>query len=236
MLFRSAYTSGGSISGDKGSSKNKTNGFDLMGAYALGNHFAVIGSYHNRRERNYYLPYRSGPFDTSLVRYKRNEWEAGLGYFSTLNTMQTFTANFYAGIGNGTYKITDDGITKGNNYSRFHNAKPFKIFFQPSFNVILPELRLGFLCRVNVIKYGEVATNYTGDELTSLHLDNLNNKTLIFPEWGMNIEIRNHKWPWIKLEGQLSVNLNDDRYYRSRTLNASAGLVVEPFLLFQEKQ
>lgn len=230
-----AYTSGNSVSGDGGPLRNRGNGFDLMGAFAVSNHFAFTGSYHKRTERNYYLPYRYGPFDTSLVNYKRNEWETGLGYFAPLNKAKTLTANFYAGIGKGTYLINDVGNIKDEKYSRFHNANPFKIYFQPSFNFIFPSARIGAVCRVNVIKYQNVITDYTNDELLSFHLDDLNNKTLVFAELGLNVEIKNPKWPWVAVEAELSVNFNDDNYYRARTLNASAGFVFEPVNLFRRR-
>lgn len=231
-----AYISGGSHSGDGQPASNRVTGADFMGAYAISNHFALTGSLHTRNERNFYLPYRTGPFDSSFVSYKRNGWEAGLGYFKSLNKSKTITSNFYIGIGNGTYKIIDTGYIDTQKYSRAHTANPFKIYFQPSINFIFPAVRISTVCRVNVLKYRQVITDYTSDELVYFHLDGLNNKTLVFPEMGINLEFRLPQWPWVAIEGQVSVNFNDDNYYRARTLNASAGMVIEPYKLIVKKQ
>ncbi|MBI2731244.1 MAG: hypothetical protein HYX40_10905 [Sphingobacteriales bacterium] len=207
-----------------------------MAAYAVTNHIAITGSIHNRNEVNFYKAYRVSPFDTSFVYYKRREWEAGLGYFMTLNKSKTVMINFYSGIGNGTYKVTDTGFVNSVRYQRIHTSAPFKFYFQPSLNFVFPSARIGAICRVNVIKFNNVITNYTSDELVSFHLDGLNNKVLVFPEIGINFVIRLPQWPWVAVEGQTSVNFNDDAYYRSRTFNASAGLLIEPFELLKKKK
>lgn len=230
------YISGGSHSGDGSNDTNKVRGADVMGAYAITNHIAVTGSYHYRNERNYYLPYRSSPFDTSLVNYKRRMWELGIGYFASLNKRNTITANIYMGAGSATYNIKDEGTNGSAKYSRYHNSKPFKLYFQPGVNFMTGSVRFGTALRLNILTYKNVMTNYSNEELAYIHLDELNNKTLLFPEFVLTTAYRFPKYPWIALEGQVSVNFNDDRYYRSRTMNASAGLIFKPFNILNSKK
>lgn len=231
-----ASISSGSHSGDVGNVTNKVRGADIMGAYAITNHIALAGSYHYRNERNYYLPYRSSPFDTSLVNYKRRIWEAGAGYFTFLNKSNTITANIYIGGGSATYNIKDEGTEGAVKYSRFHESKPFKIYVQPGINFITEQVRIGTTLRFNILTYKKVVTNYSNEELAALHLDELSNKTLLFPELSLTAAYRFPRYPWISIEGQVSVNFNDDMYYRSRTMNASAGLIFEPVNVFKSKK
>lgn len=231
-----AYISGGSHSGDASQDSNKVRGADVMGAYAITDHIAVTGSYHYRNERNYYLSYRFSPFDTSKVNYKRRMWELGIGYFTALNKSGTITANIYVGAGSATYNIKDEGTTGNAKYTRYHDSKPFKFYFQPGVNFITGSVRIGTTLRLNILTYKNVTTNYSNEELVSFQLDELNNKTLLFPEFVLTTAYRFPKYPWIGLEGQVSLNFNDDRYYRSRTMNASAGLILEPFKLLSRKK
>ena len=206
-----------------------------MGAYAVSNHFAITASYHRRRERNFYLPYRTGPFDSSYIKYTRNLWEAGAGYFTTLNPAGTITANLYAGLGNGKYMIADTGRIASVKYERYYNTSVSKIYLQPSLNFIFSTIRIGLIYRMNILTYKNLVTSYNEDELIKLRLDNLNNKTLLFNEPGLNFQAGHPAWPWLLIEGQVSFNFNDDRYYRSRTSNFSAGLLIDPVGLLKKK-
>src|SRR5690606_32759819 len=65
----------------------KANGFDLHGAYALSNHWAITTGYFNRNERDVFEYSRNrSPFDSSVVHYERNLYDIGGGYFTTINS------------------------------------------------------------------------------------------------------------------------------------------------------
>ncbi|MEJ7672135.1 MAG: hypothetical protein WKF59_05375 [Chitinophagaceae bacterium] len=74
-----------SSSNDNATTKEFAGGWDLQGAYAISDHWALTASYFNRREQDVYNYMYSNPFDSSVVKYKRNLFEIGGGYFLSLN-------------------------------------------------------------------------------------------------------------------------------------------------------
>jgi hypothetical protein len=108
-----------SSSGDGVHPTVKSDGIDIQTAYSLTDHWAITASYFYRRENDVYnYNSYSQPFDSSFVKYKRNLFEAGGGYFVPLNTKKSITANLYVGVAAGKFTFNDVGID-GNGLSLY---------------------------------------------------------------------------------------------------------------------
>ena len=70
---------------------NRSRGYDLHGAAAITDHFAVQASYFYRWEKS------SGGKDSLTVRYKRNLTEIGLGYYLPVNDKKNVIFQFLEG-------------------------------------------------------------------------------------------------------------------------------------------
>ena len=81
-----------SSSDDNTTTNGTAGGWDLQGAYAISNHWAVTAAYFSRREKDVY-DYISYNSQSSVVKYKRNLFDIGGGYFVPLNAKKTITFN-----------------------------------------------------------------------------------------------------------------------------------------------
>jgi len=98
------------------------NGFDIHGAYSIGNHWALTARYFNRKEEDFNNENRYNyniPFDTSVIRYKRNLFSVGAGFFIPLNPAKTITLNMYGGMDFGKFSFTENGWENGIPGERF---------------------------------------------------------------------------------------------------------------------
>jgi len=239
------YSSTGKNSGSYGdfSPMHKTdysNGWDLQGGYAIGNHIAIIAGYYNKKEKDVYD--NSGdfsPFNSSTVKYQRHLFETGVGYFVALNRKKTITVNFYTGAGGGKFSFDDNGIDTANlNYSRYHSAGITKWFLQPSLNFMPGDyIRLSFVLKYSFVHYGKINTSYTAEELKDFSLDGIANKTLPFYEPAWNIQFGLPKYPWIKLDITFSSATGVDPSFadRVRHVNSSIGLSLDFSKMKQKK-
>lgn len=219
---------------DPSSESNRTGssvGWDLLGGYAVTNHFSFIAGYYNKSEKDIYR--HSGnfsPFNSSTVKYKRHLFETGGGYFVALNPKKTITFNFYAGVGGGKFSFEDHGIdTSNHSYGRYHSANITKLFLQPSFNFMPGNyVRFSFVLKRSFVHYGNIHTSYTAEELRDFSLDHIANQTLVFYEPAWNIQFGLPEYPWIKLDLTESVVTGEPFYTNSiRHMNLSIGLTVD---------
>jgi len=231
-----------SSSGDITSSANQkgfSNGLDLQGGYAISNHLAFIAGYQNKREKDIYD--HSAviiPFKSSTVKYRRNLFETGIGYYVALNSEKTITFNFYTGIAGGKFSFNDNGIDTSNlSYTRYHSANIRKWFLQPSFNFMPGNyIRFSVILRTSFVHYGHINTSYTASEIMAFSLGNIVNKTLDFYEPATNLQFGIPKYSWIKLDLTLAAVAGDPFYAKSiRHLNSSIGLSVD-FSKMKEKK
>ncbi len=220
-----------SSSNDNASTKEFANGWHLQGAYAIADHWALTASWFHRREQDVYNDYRyNNPFDSSVVKYKRNLFEMGGGYFISLNPKKTITINLYGGAAFGKFSFDDNGLD-GNraNYSHNHSSSITKWFFQPSVNFMPGQyIRLSFSIKTSYVHYGNIHTSYTDNELQSFNLNILNNKTLNFIEPCWNFQFGLPKYPWVKLDWIVSGVSNNVVYIENvRQNNVSIGLTFD---------
>jgi hypothetical protein len=174
-------------------------GFDLHGAYALSNHWAVTASYLFRREKDYYTT-RNSIFDSSDVRYKRHLLDAGVGYFVFLDASKTISGNIYAGVGGGKFSINDAGFVDSLPYNRFHNSSITKWYIMPSLNFFSRHtFRFSFATKFSFVHYGKIRTSYTGSELSYFGLDKIANATLYFLEPAFSFQFGSRYVPWLAI-------------------------------------
>lgn len=215
-------------------SGEKDDGFDVQGAYAMGNRWAVTTSYFHRRERDIYTFNSNNIFDSSRVNYKRNLVDVGGGYFMPVNFKKTITFNLYGGLALGKFSIKDNGVSNGANYSRYHNSAITKWFFQPSVNFMPGKyFHFSIALKNSFVHYGNIQTSYTAEELKYFSLDKIANKTLPYLETSFDFQLGLPEYPWVKLDAAISGasqpyggngSIAEEPRLRTRGFNGSIGL------------
>jgi len=202
-------------------------GTDLQGAYAIGNNWALTIGYLNRREKDVYSQHYN-LYDSSVVQYKRNLFDVGGGYFIPLNKKKDITANLYGGFASGKFSFKDNGLDDSHSfYSRYHESKITKWFFQPSINFMPGEnIRFSFAAKFSYVHYGKIQTSYTSDELQYFGLDRIANRTISFFEPSLNLQFGVPEYPWIKIDAVFSgtSNVYGNPRLDVRSPNGSIGL------------
>jgi hypothetical protein len=217
-----------SSSGDGVRPTVKSDGIDIQTAYSITDHWAITASYFYRRENDVYnYNSYSQPFDSSVIKYKRNLFEAGGGYFIPLNTKKTITANLYVGVAAGKFTFNDDGIDgNGLSYTRFHNSNIKKLFFQPAINFSPGKyMRFSFILKSSYVRYNHVHTSYSQEEQEYFSINNIDKKTFNFIEPAWSFQFGLPKYPWVKLDLIVSgVYTSPLHQPNIRTNNSSIGL------------
>ena len=203
-------------------SGHTASGWDLQGAYAIGNHWALTTAYLNRREKD---NYNLSSLESSIISYKRNLFDIGTGYFLALDKEKKFSFNLYGGMAFGKFSFIDDKT----NSSRFHNSSITKSYFQPSLNFMpTPNFRMSFGTKFSFVHYGNIQTSYTPDEIQNLSLNLIADRTLSFFEPAINFQFGIRRYPWVKLDYTISGTSQPfhGKYTQleSRNTNASLGL------------
>lgn len=223
----------GNYSSNSSHPENKyADGIDLQAAYAFSDHWALTTAYYNRREKDIFPLRQTGPFESSEVRYKRNLFDIGGGYFVSLNKRRTIAFNFYGGMSFGKFSFMDNGIdSSGAGYSRYHHNGVTRWFFQPSFNFMPGEyFRISYATKFSFVHYGNVQTSYTTEELKYLYLNKVDNQTLPFMEPSLNVQFGLPEIPWINLDAGISWTSNPLNVFifssgvKVRSFNSSIGL------------
>ena len=220
-----AYYSGGSGTQGEGI-RDKNEGFDIQGAYAVGKHFAITGSYFFRKERDL-CP--EDIFDTSTVDYRRNLADIGAGFFIPMNENENIFFNVYGGLGFGKFSIRDVGLKGALPYTRYHNANVKKWFLQSSFNFLTDEtFAFGINLKFSFLRFGNISTNYEMEEQAYFSLDRLDKRTFTVFEPSMNAAYRIPGMDWLKVEGAFGFAASySEQNALSRSLNGSIGLVFD---------
>jgi hypothetical protein len=217
---------------DDASTTGYAHGYDMQGAYSIADHWALTAGYFNRKEKNIYSYYSfNSPFDSSIVKYKRNLVELGAGYFLPLDREKDIFFNLYGGIGFGKFSFDDNGINNGTAYNRYHTSNITKWFFRPAINVTTGRyFRAALLLGSSLVHYGNIHTSYTATELQSFSLDRIANRTLYFFEPGINFQFGVPEFPWIKLDMSISgvSHSSVDDILGVRGANTSIGLTFDP--------
>lgn len=208
---------------------NKSSGYDLQSAYATGKHLAFQLNYYHRNERN------GGSFDidnrdSSVIRYKRDLTEFGIGYYKTIGDRGMAWFQVFAGAGTGKFQFTDDGRDASFNYhSRFHKARVTRYFLQPAFMVNTKQHYTASLSsRFSLVRFHGIETSYSATEQDNYKLDSLTYKSHLFWEPAVINTFGFKKLPGVLLEVQAGFCFLASRtFIDSRPFNFSAGLFID---------
>ncbi len=228
-----------------GDGNEKNDGLNVQGAYAISNNLIVAAAYGFKKETQKYSYdsirfYRSGLFggyleaniyDSSVINYKRDFFEFGLGYILPLNKKKTTSYNLYAGVALGNFSASDAGLdSTSKNYTRYYNAKTTKWYLQGSLNVMESEyFYFSVGGKLSILKYNSINTSYTTGELDYFYLNKIDGKSFSFLEPFINVQLGTPKLKWIKVDGQFSFSTKmPNAYPQIKTFNASIGLTLYP--------
>lgn len=207
---------------------NRSRGYDLQGAVAITNNFAIQASYAYRWEKA-----EGGPDSTNL-NYKRNLTEIGLGYYLPINDKKNAFFQVFAGAGLGRFSFTDSDKT--GNY--FHQANITKIYLQPA---VLFKSKGSFTTSVAVrfsgITYSKVKTNYSTAQLNDYYLEDLTGRAKWFfePATVSSFGFKGLQGLRFEVQGGLSF-LMARNYVDYRKFNFSLGSWVDIGSLFNKKK
>ncbi len=207
---------------------NRSRGYDLQGAVAITNNFAIQANHFYRWEKT-----EGGP-DSITLRYKRNLTEIGLGYYLPINDKKNAFFQVFAGAGLGRFSFTDNDKT--GNY--FHQANITKIYLQPA---VLFKSKGSFTTSVAVrfsnINYSKIKTNYSVSQLSDYFLEDLSGRAKWFfePATVSSFGFKNIPGLRFEVQGGLSF-LMARNYVDYRKFNFSVGTWVDIGSIFNKNK
>lgn len=229
-----SYSSNFDLVDDDGNNyhRNRANGFDVQAAVAVTNHFAILGSYYNRRESSYSNGNYPYSFDSVSIGAKREMYEVGAGYYKPIGSKQRGIFAIYAGAGFGKMKLNEKGTDAnlGVPYTRYMNANLFKYYLEPSMSFRAGDVfTVSLATRFSGLRYKNIHSDYTNDEKISFNLDSLNRYTWYLIEPCVINSFGFKKLPGMRIEYQfgLSILLSEIESFNYRPFNFSLGLVFD---------
>lgn len=207
--------------------RNRANGFDVQAAVAVTDHFAVQGSYYNRRERNY--DYGSYPFDSVTINANREMYEVGVGYYKPFGSKQRGIFSIYGGVGFGKMNLKEQGTDHDlmQPYSRYMDARLLKYYLEPAMTFRAGEVfNISLATRFSGLRFRNIQTNYSLQEKQNFNLDSLNRYTWYMVEPCVINSFGFKKLPGMRIEYQFgfSILLSEFDSFNYRPFNFSLGL------------
>jgi hypothetical protein len=215
-------------------------GVDVQAAAALTNHLFVMAGHTQRSEQDVFVDSVSSintilrTFNNAVVKYKRSSTELAAGFYAAPGVRKTIAVKMALGVGLGNNSFSDRGTDSI--YRRAHEAKQYKIFYQPSIDInFSPRFTLFYVFRQSFNWYGDVRTDYTEAEQRELGLLGLSNSVLRFSDFGFGLQFGFKQVPGLRLNGQANFvfignnysRLDQDVRFRSRTSNLAFGLCYQ---------
>lgn len=210
--------------------------YSVQGAYAVTNHFALTGAVNGTMRSLEELAYtdNNGAIREENVQYNRRSVEFGAGVFFPISRDSSVFFETYAGYGFGFNRITELTNTTVTN---FHNSNTNRFYIQPSFSYHpMDQFALSFLVRFTSIRYTDIATTYTNEQLESYRLLQISSSRLLFVEPSLIASIGFLNTPWLRIQSQINFSYltgSPNTYYRSN--NFVLGLMVDPIKAFRKK-
>jgi hypothetical protein len=218
--------------------RNTAHGLDAQGAIALSNNIAVSASYYYRSEKA--NQDNNGNNESTNIKYKRNLFEFGAGYFTPLDKKQHMLFQVYAGAGFGKTTINENGTDFNlSAYTRYYNTSLTKFYLEPSITFKTPKdiFAATIATRGSVIKFGNIKTDYTRSERSDYNLDSLNRYAVLFFEPSFVGSLGAPSLPGMRLEFQFGLSLLYDKSFIDyRPFNFSIGLVFDVAKLVRGKK
>ncbi|MEO6670704.1 MAG: hypothetical protein ABIN36_14575 [Ferruginibacter sp.] len=210
--------------------KNSAQGVDLQGAVAVTNNIAVQANYYLRSEKANSNS-TGNNYQKSSVKYNRNLFEFGAGYFTAFDKKEHFLFQVYGGAGFGKTKIRDISVDfNQTRYDLFYNTNITKFFLEPSITFRTPReiFAATIATRGSVVKFGKIQTNYSFDERREYNLDSLNRYAVFFLEPSFVGSFGFPKLPGFRIELQAGLSvLYEESFIDYRPFNFSIGLVFD---------
>jgi hypothetical protein len=203
---------------------NRSRGYDLHGAVAITDNFAIQAGHFYRWEKSV-----GGP-DSLTLKYKRNITEIGLGYYMPINDKKNVFLQIFVGAGLGKFSFTD--VDKSGN--NFHQANITKVYLQPAFLFRSKgSFTTSIALRFSNINYSRIKTSYSSNQLNTYHLDDLTNRGKVFfePATVSSFGFKNLPGLRFDVQGGLSF-LMSRNYIDYRIFNFSIGTWVDVGALF----
>ncbi len=203
---------------------NRSRGYDLQGAVAITDNFAIQAAHAYRWEKT-----TGGP-DSITIKYKRNLTEFGLGYYLPINDKKNTFFQVFAGAGLGRFSFTDTDKTG----SYFHQANITKIYLQPAvFFKSKGSFTTSVALRFSGINYSKVKTNYSASQLDDYHLNDLTGRMKWFLEPASVSSFGFKNIPGLRFEVQAGLSfLMAKNYVDYRKFNFSIGSWINIGSLF----
>lgn len=221
-----AHWATGSSRNDGGASDTYNHGYDLQGAYAISNHWALMASYYNRKESDNINTFASSNIQYSEINYKRNGSEFAASFFTPLAKGGESFFHIDGGIGFAKNSLVDRGTFDSLGLTRNYSDKMFRIFFQPGIYTLMGAFQMGVGARVQWQFFDDVQTDYRPAELQAYSLSGLNQLFNFEPYF--SLRYGPPSVPWLKGEVQTGFTTVDKGYY-VRGGFFSIGLAVDPF-------
>lgn len=214
--------------------KSSGSGYDLQGAVAVTEHFAIQASYVKRKELNYALN-NLARADTSVINYRRNLTELGVGYYTGLDERGFIFFQVFAGAGVGKSSLSD---LYNSGVNRHFNMKVQKLYLQPAFTFRYQNVFTStFSNRISFIYFSDIATDYSDEELRTYKLSNLNSSSHVFIEPCVITSFGINSLPGIRVEMQFGMSFISNRQYVDhRGFNFSIGAVADLPKLIRSKR
>lgn len=214
---------------------NSGNGADLEAAYAVTNHWAVQAAYTIRHEKNY-ADFNINRADSSLITYRRNGAEFGIGYYTSIDKRRASFFQLFGGVGLGRSSFSDKYFT-GNMAARNFTMDITRLYIQPAIMIKYGDVfASSFSSRVSFVYFKNVKSDYTAEELLRYQLNDIDRGVKVFWEPAFINAFGLKKLPALKLEIQMGMSfLMTQRFVDYRTVNVSAGLMLDLSRLLQNK-
>jgi hypothetical protein len=224
-----------------GDGKSENGGVQMQAAYAFSNHWAAMASYTNKWERQaerydttrfYRERLFSGSiietnvFDSSVIMYKRLNYELGLGYFYHIGNSNKTIFYVYGGLGFGKQTMTDNGLDSNSiAYSRYYSGNITNYFLQFGYNLRASDnfcFSIGNKLTTSFFK--QTSITYSKQEAEYFYLDKVDNNSLFIWEPYLNVQFGLPKYQWVKLDMQMLLSGSNLGYNYPKANNVSMSI------------
>lgn len=213
-------------------------GVDLMGAYALTDRVAILGSWYFRHENQYLDSVsrgRDGYFDEpDSVRYLRILPSIGVSYTLPLESTHHYFLSTSAGYGKGRFRMAerDMGIHHPDTVPAAHFTSYYaslqRIYLQPAFLIKYPHVEIISSVRWSYIRFGF-------RHQTSLEEFGVSNLTTYsFLEGALTLRFSPPGLDWLTAQLQCGAAVPQaDVFFQFHTYIGNAGISIDPVGLFR---
>lgn len=220
---------------DYSQTRRAVRGMDGQAAFAITNNFMIaVDGFYRTEEDRFRKDDLNNANDKSTIDYDRRMLNGALGFYAPLGTSQKAYFNFLGGIGVGKVRSDYKGYLNSTvKTTRFHNADLFKINLSPSFNFFFTEyFRMAVAPRFSFLKFNNIQTNYTPEELKTTQFEALDGHYLPLFEPSISLQAGFPGADWLKFDIGFHFSSNPDigaYNLRSRNFLGSLGLSIYPF-------